>query len=608
MAPALPRDPDPTDPTVPGDPGDPPGPPARPGPREGAGSRPEGTHPPSPRGAGPDATGSVAAALLLALVVTAAFHALLHPRIADADAFWHVGWAEAYLATSPMESAFPWTAFSVMAEEGADLWYGFHLLLLPFAAVADDPARAMQVAAVVLTAAALGTVTWLSFRHALLGAALWPALFLLAVPNVLYRYLAVRPEVLSLPLVLLLLSALVRGNRWLVLALATSVTWIHLGMFWLAPGVAVVWAATTLADRRLVGPDATGRRAAAPTSPRAPEPAAAPSVAALVGLVLAGSALGWLLRPDPLGAARLAWIQIAELLLEKTGETPLTFAVDLAPLPLEVLFVSAWPLLLAWMGALVYLVLTAVEERGTVAAVPRSERVLLWTATLLAAGFLVLTVVVARRSLVQWAAFATLGLAVVTTHLTPAVHRRGVTRLLLLAVPLLFGWSLWRNALNVRFVALPPDHLEEVATWLGEASRPGDLVFNTHWDTFGPLFARNRTNRYLGGMDPIFQYARDPEAYWSFHHLSTDVATAVTCPRPDCAPEEVRDTWTTLREDFGARWVLVEPRRNPRLSLFLLEDDRFRLALETRREAVFEVLPPGETAPRPDFLEPEGGG
>jgi len=46
-----------------------------------------------------------------------------------------------------------------------------------------------------------------------------------------------------------------------------------------------------------------------------------------------------------------------------------------------------------------------------------------------------------------------------------------------------------------------------------------------------------------------------------------------------------------LEDDFGARWVLVEPRRNPRLSLYLLNDPRYGLALETQREAVFEVLP-----------------
>ena len=51
------------------------------------------------------------------------------------------------------------------------------------------------------------------------------------------------------------------------------------------------------------------------------------------------------------------------------------------------------------------------------------------------------------------------------------------------------------------------------------------------------------------------------------------------------------DTHEALADHFGARWVLVEPRRNPRFTLYLLNDDRYRLALETQREAVFEILP-----------------
>ena len=521
----------------------------------------------------------------VAFLVAGAFHGLLYPRIADADGFYHVGHARAYAQGSLFDTSFPWTAFSVVAEAGADLWWGFHALLVPLAPVGEVEV-AIRLSALLLTLAALAAFAWLARRHRFLGEALWPALFLVAVPNVLYRYLAVRPEVLSLPLALLLLSALTRRERGWALAFATAITWIHLSMFWLGPGIAVLWAGSAWLLGRTMAPKA--------------DAGAGPSLrelAPLVGLVLVGTAAGWLLRPHPVAAAELAWIQIAELLLEKTGSTPLTFAVDLAPLSMGELWRTAWPLLAAWIGGLAYLGVTAADEPKTIRAVPRQDRELLAASTLLAAGFLFLTVAVARRSLVHWAAFAIPGVALVLTHLTPPPRRRAAGRGLLAAFTLLFGWSLWRNQLNVRFVAHPPDYLAEVADFLERSSEPGEVVFTTHWDTFGPLFARNRTNHYPGGMDPIFQYAYDRERYWAFHHLSTDVATAVTCPFPDCEPDQVLDTWTVVREDFGARWILVEPRRNPRLSLFLLDDPRFRLALETPSEAVFEALPPGEAPP-----------
>jgi hypothetical protein len=116
------------------------------------------------------------------------------------------------------------------------------------------------------------------------------------------------------------------------------------------------------------------------------------------------------------------------------------------------------------------------------------------------------------------------------------------------------------------------------------------LVFHAKWDNFGPLFAHARSMRYLGGMDPIFQFAHSPELYWEFFWISTDVNVEWTCDAFPCLAGDATDTHRVLREHFGARWVVVEPGRNPRFSLYLLNDERYRLAHETLREAVFEVL------------------
>jgi hypothetical protein len=517
-------------------------------------------------------------AVLMAAGVALAFHWLLYPRIADPDSFYHVGHARLYAATSIFHTSFPWTAFSAIATEKADLWWGFHVLLVPFAAF-HHPAVSIRVAAVVLTLTSLLLFAWLAFRHRFLSAFLWPLIFFLAVPNVLFRYMAVRPGELSIPLALLLLSALVRRQPLLTFGVATAITWVHLSMFWLGPGIAVTWALAVLIDGRMQGD-------AAPEGP----PSRWRTLPGLAVAVGAGTVAGWLLRPHPLGAARLAWIQIAKLLFEKTGGVHLSFAVELAPLkPLEA-WDMVWPLFVPWCLALAALLWAALRHREALRAMPGEERAHLWATLLLGAGFLALTGLVARRSLVQWAAFATVSLALTVTWLTPARRAAWASRTLLLAIPLLFAYSLWRNALNDMYVAQPPDTLEEEAHWLAANSRPGDLVFNTHWDTFGPLFARDRVDHYVGGMDPIFQYARSPALYWEFHHLSTDEGAGATCPDPVCTRENARDTYTVLTRDFGARWVLVQPQRNPRLSEYLLHDARYRLAVESPGAAVFEIL------------------
>jgi hypothetical protein len=257
----------------------------------------------------------------------------------------------------------------------------------------------------------------------------------------------------------------------------------------------------------------------------------------------------------------------------------------------------AWPALLAWGAALLWLL---TSQRGDVVDHDRAvapaggagaaDRALVVSSTLLAVGFLLLTFLVARRSLVYWAAFAIPTIAAAATSVaTLPARRKLVARAAVLAALPLLAWSLQRNALNARYIALPPDRLAAEATWLARASESGDLVFNTHWDAFGPLFVRNRTNLYLGGMDPIFQFAADRRRYWLFHHISTGVATAVTCPAADCTPDEVVDIWDAIRGEFGARWVLAEAARDQRLIDYLDTDGRFRRAFEGRDGVVFEV-------------------
>ena len=145
--------------------------------------------------------------------------------------------------------------------------------------------------------------------------------------------------------------------------------------------------------------------------------------------------------------------------------------------------------------------------------------------------------------------------------------------------------------LNVDQVAFAGNSLAEAAAFLEANSAPGEVVFHARWDNFGPLFAHNRTNHYLGGMDPIFQFAHDPRSYWEYFYMSADINVEWTCDAFPCAMGVATDSHQVIRDHFGARWVLVEPRRNPRLTLELLNDGRYELALETHREAVFEVLP-----------------
>lgn len=526
-----------------------------------------------------------ALAVLAALVLA---HGSLSPFVADADSFYHLGHAAHYAQAGLFDTSFPWATASAIGDLGGDLWWGYHVVLVPFTAF-SGVVSGIHAAAFVSSALLAAAFWWALARHGVPGAGWWTALFLVAVPNVLYRYLMLRPHVLSLGLAILLLSFLARGRWWHVLLLSAAMAWLHLGVFWMAPGLVAAFAA---AGALLRDSPATG--SFEPSLPASGTRPVAPLAAAAA--VVGGTAAGALLRPNPGPTLELAWIQIVRLFAEKGADLPLLFAAELHPLGAGELLRSSWSFLLVLAAAVAAWGWRARREEGRAASwLP--ERRLACTALLVAAAFLALTLGSARRALVEFVAFGFLTLPLVWTYLVPPAARRRVLPAagVLLAVHL--AWGGQRHLLNARYVADPPDRLAEAAAWLAANTEPGDVVFHAHWDEFGPLFAHNRHNRYIGGMDPIFQFSHDPGLYWQYFFLSAGVTSEYTCDAFPCYEGETIGTWAAIRDNFGARWVLVEPARNPELARFLGRDPGFRLALRTRRELVFEVL--GRDHPHP---------
>ena len=78
--------------------------------------------------------------VFITLAAVAVFAAAIHARLhspADADSYYHVRHARLYLTGGVLQTAFPWAQYSVIRTHAADLWYGFHVLLLPLASLDD---------------------------------------------------------------------------------------------------------------------------------------------------------------------------------------------------------------------------------------------------------------------------------------------------------------------------------------------------------------------------------------------------------------------------------------------------------------------------------------
>jgi hypothetical protein len=133
------------------------------------------------------------------------------------------------------------------------------------------------------------------------------------------------------------------------------------------------------------------------------------------------------------------------------------------------------------------------------------------------------------------------------------------------------------------------DYLKEPAIWLKENSNPGDIVFNVHWSNFSPLFFWNQKNYYVGGLDPIFQYAYNSSLYWKFHYLSADQVTKKTCGATACTVSMLEDTHEVLKRDFNAKYILLTKTQNPAVHQWLEGDRRFDKKFENGSEAVYLI-------------------
>ncbi|MBI2075481.1 MAG: hypothetical protein HYT82_02325 [Candidatus Harrisonbacteria bacterium] len=511
---------------------------------------------------------------LAILAATLLFHGLTS-GIPDPDSFYHLRHSWLYRTTTLLDTAFPWTYYSSIRTLGGDIWYGFHILLIPLTYF-RDLVTGIKVGGVLFTLTLLSTVLWIAKRHKFAMSYFWPLFFFLAIPNVLFQYLMVRPHVLSLAFAMLLLSFFARGKWWHVLLASTAITFFHLGFFWIGPFIALAVLSIQVAAAIVKKIQRTNL-------------ASIPIGWLNALLVFFGTALGALLRPHPIAAAKLAYIQIIKLLFEKTGGAPLSFGRELAPLPIGELATTSTIFLILWVASLVAIAVAYVNFRERWNNVPASERLFLLSTAAISGAFFILTALIARRSLVQWEAFGALMIAATYTHLFSQKAKEYALGVLAIAFVVMIPYAVYRHNLNVRYTTFPYEWLKGASEWLNANSAPGEVVFNTHWDNFAPLFFRNQKNYYLGGMDPIFQYDYSPQLYWKFYYLSKDLMTAQTCGAYPCSDGAREDTYTVLTRDFNAKYILVEPWRNPKLTAYLSGDARYKKVFEAKTEQVFRV-------------------
>ncbi|MGH7887383.1 MAG: hypothetical protein ACREPG_05935, partial [Candidatus Binatia bacterium] len=432
----------------------------------------------------------------------------------------------------------------------------FHVLLIPFVWL-EDPLLGMRLAGVVVTAACLLSVYLVCLRLEIKAAPLWPFVLLFSSAFLLHRLTMLRPHVLSLGLSVLILVLLAIGNLRGVFLAAFALAWLHLSLFFVPLIVLGVFATTKLVTEKSF---------------------AWRESAALAG----GLAAGWLLRPNPLGAAKIVYVQVFQWTLEKLAGAPLEVGSELRPLALAI-----HSNYLAFIGllscALLFLLWKLCVSRTPL---PAQQQTVLSAAAVLSLGFLLLALLFARRAFDFSSTFGTIVIALVFSRFLSGRKWLRVGLLGLFAVLALYGTSL-RN--RILAIGWQTDRMAGAAQWLEANSRPGDIVFNARWEYFSELFFWNSKNRYVGGMDPIFQYAFDPELYRAGLSVGT-ARSSLLCATGNCPETIGADGYQVVKEKFKARYVFLLKQADANLYFQLLNDKRFELKKQDEGAAVFEVL------------------
>ncbi len=430
--------------------------------------------------------------------------------------------------------SFPWTPFSWLADHYADKELLFHLLFVPFANL--DWITASQIVGTLAGAALLLVLYLILRKEDVRFAGLWSLISLSGSVYFIFRFILVRPHLLSIPLALIFLWAAVRG-RFVILALVSAVyPWAYVA-FWQLPALLLIAAETArfLSSGRVQW-----------------KPAA---------MAAAGIVVGVAVHPNAVNLLKINWIHMSDIFFKNTFGTQSAYEMgtEFAPFPLT-----------AWVQGLLFSVLMIIVSFYYAWRGLRKDS-LLPAFTLAAFGFCILTIRTARfcEYFVPFsvAAMAFASREVKWRFLPHAIL--GVSMLYTVSV----GPGLY-SGLPIRINDMPPD----IENYLRLQIPKHSQVFTTDWDRTGLLMLILPDRQFMVALDPTLFYLKDPELYLLWHRI---------CREAPPGSSEL------IRRRFGARYVLgVNIPATKGLYSELIADHSVRLLLNSRWWFLFDL---GET-------------
>lgn len=492
------------------------------------------------------------------------------PNIYDPDSFYHIRHSQIYAEHGLLYSEFPWAQYSVIKDLKSDLWYGLHILLIPFTYF-SDLAFGIKAAGFTITFLILLSFYFSLRNLSVAFPALWSSLFIFSSPMILFRMAMTRPHPLSLALSVLLFSYILHGPIWLVLIFSFLSSWIHASLFWFPFLVFSGIALFRIINRQKID---------------------LYKLAALSS----GTFIGLFARPHPIANLKLVYIQIIDLYLSKNEVLDKVIGGELTSPRLKEALINMS--ILAPLIALGMVLLARILYKKI--PMPENTRIaILSSLAILLASVLMYTN--ANRAIDILSAYTIIFCALVTSYVLPRIKdilsvSEKTLKIITISALSLLALGIGSTVINSRdYLAQAKlrDSFNEPARWLEENTREGEIVFHLNWSHFPILFFWNQHNYYINGMDPIFLYKYSPDLYWKIFYMFHEDMGGLTCGSATCGPDQIVPVYSVLTNDFHASYVFVRKIGSPRFREYIESDkNHFQKIYDEGSSIIYKVLPP----------------
>ena len=466
--------------------------------------------------------------------------------LTENDSCYHVAMAQV-IREHGITRRFEWTELSIWKDRYSDKEFLFHLALVPFCG--GGPEDAIRGGKVFIALLGLGVFVGFSLMlrsHGVPAPWIWTLVLLVASGHWLVRLTMIRPHVLSIGLALLALHFLLRGRWKPVAILGFAYSWSYAAPHLMIAAAGVIAVSRWALEREWDWKPLAG--------------------------AAGGVGVGMVIHPYFPNNIVLWWVQNVQVLFRAWGvwgPSEIRLGDELAPASTWILTHGAS----AALGLFVACNLVAAAVRPRLAWQALSLLALTWAFFLME--------LFSMRFVEYFAPCAVLTGAWVAKDLLVRDRPTWISRTEVRwasAVGLagaLLAANAWSNYVVFSVVGRYPAWEVGATDWIRTSVPPGDRVLHVTFDQFPNLFLRDRTHRYLVGLDPLFGYASHPDEIVYMYKIRTQ--------------EEAPDPREISRR-LGGRYLVAEKARWKHIEG--VKKLGAKVAFEDERAVVLDLVPP----------------